>query len=151
MNHDASAGFVPPPYPYDRLDSLVPIASAHDGGVVDLSIGTPCDPPPQSVLDALATSGSERSYPPSIGSVALREAAQRWMKRRFAVDIPAADIGATVGTKEFVVTLPQWMSLRTPSRDTVLYPAVSYPSYAMGASTSRRSQPTMRREPCCCG
>ena len=137
MNHDASAGFVPPPYPYDRLDSLVPIASAHDGGVVDLSIGTPCDPPPQSVLDALATSGSERSYPPSIGSVALREAAQRWMKRRFAVDIPAADIGATVGTKEFVVTLPQWMSLRTPSRDTVLYPAVSYPSYAMGAELAR--------------
>ena len=81
MNHGTSAaGFVPPPYPYDRLDSLVPIASAHDGGVVDLSIGTPCDPPPQSVLDALATSGSERSYPPSIGSVALREAAQRWMR-----------------------------------------------------------------------
>ena len=28
--------------------------------LVDLSIGTPCDPPPASVLAALATSGSER-------------------------------------------------------------------------------------------
>ena len=34
-----SAGFVPPPYPYDRLDRLMPIAQAHDGGVVELSIG----------------------------------------------------------------------------------------------------------------
>ncbi len=137
MSTDAPAGFVPPPYPYDRLDSLVPLASAHDGGLVDLSIGTPCDPPPPAVIDALAASGSERSYPPSIGSVALRDAARRWMQRGFAIDVPATDIGATVGTKEFVVTLPQWMSLRTPTRDTVLYPAVSYPSYAMGAELAR--------------
>jgi succinyldiaminopimelate transaminase len=129
----SARGFVPPAYPYDRLDRLAPTASAHAGGVVDLSIGTPCDPPPQVALDALAGSGAERSYPPSIGSVALREAAQRWISRRFAVEVPASQIGATVGSKEFVATLPQWMKLRTPSRDTVLYPAVSYPSYEMGA------------------
>ncbi len=63
-----AVGFVPPPYPYDRLDTLNPIASALPGGLVDLSIGTPCDPPPQAVLDALANSGTERSYPASIGS-----------------------------------------------------------------------------------
>ncbi len=129
----SAQGFVPPPYPYDRLDRLAPIASAHEGGVVDLSIGTPCDPPPQAALEALASSGSERSYPPSIGTVALREAAQRWILRRFAIEVAADQIGATVGTKEFVATLPQWMRLRTPRRDTVLYPAVAYPTYAMGA------------------
>jgi aspartate/methionine/tyrosine aminotransferase len=32
-----------------------------------------------------------------------------------------------------VATLPQWLKLRTPSRDTVLYPAVAYPTYEMGA------------------
>lgn len=126
-------GFVPPPYPYDRLDRLRPFADAHDGGAVDLSIGTPFDPPPQAVLDALASSGSERSYPPSIGSVAFREAARRWMRRRFDVDVAIGQIGATIGSKEFVATLPQWMQLRDPSRDTVLYPSVSYPSYEMGA------------------
>ena len=126
-------GFVPPPYPYDRLDRLRPLSEAHAGGTVDLSIGTPFDPPPQRVIDALASSGSERSYPASIGSLALREAAQRWMLRRFDVDVPAAQIGASIGTKEFVATLPQWMRLRDPQRDTVLYPAIAYPTYEMGA------------------
>jgi aspartate/methionine/tyrosine aminotransferase len=55
------------------------------------------------------------------------------MGRRFDVEVPAGQIGATIGSKEFVATLPQWMHLRTPSRDTVLYPAISYPSYEMGA------------------
>ena len=127
------SGFVPPPYPYDRLDRLKPITEAHSGGTVDLSIGTPFDPPPAAVIDALSSSGTERSYPPSIGSLPFREAAQRWIRRRFDVEVAAGQIGATIGSKEFVATLPQWMQLRTPSRDTVLYPAVSYPSYEMGA------------------
>ncbi len=42
-------------------------------------------------------------------------------------------IGASIGTKEFVATLPQWMRLRDPQRDTVLYPAIAYPTYEMGA------------------
>ena len=127
------SGFVPPPYPYDRLDRLRPLSEAHAGGTVDLSIGTPFDPPPQHVIDALAASGSERSYPASIGSPAFREAAQRWMRRRFDVEVPVSQIGASIGTKEFVATLPQWLALRTPSRDTVLYPAIAYPTYEMGA------------------
>ena len=127
-------GFVPPPYPYDRLDRLKPLAERFDGGLVDLSIGTPYDPPDEAVLTALASSGTERSYPPSVGSPALRAAAVRWMERRFDVAVPDSQIGAVVGTKEFVGTLPQWLRLRDPSRDTVLYPAVSYPTYAMGAT-----------------
>jgi succinyldiaminopimelate transaminase len=128
-----TTGFVPPPYPYDRLDRLVPIADRHAGGVVDLSIGTPIDAPPPAVVTALSTSDSERGYPASIGSVAFREAAARWIARRFDVDVDADLVGACVGTKEFVGTLPQWLKLRTPDRDTVLYPSVSYPTYAMGA------------------
>jgi aspartate/methionine/tyrosine aminotransferase len=38
-----------------------------------------------------------------------------------------------VGTKEFVATTPHYLKLRTPSRDTVLFPAVAYPTYEMGA------------------
>ena len=66
-------GFRPPPYPYDRLDELKAVADALPGGCVDLSIGTPTDPPPAAVVEALAASGAERGYPPSIGSLATYE------------------------------------------------------------------------------
>ena len=128
-----AGGFVPPPYPYDRLERLVPIAERFHGGAVDLSIGTPMDPPPPAVVAAFSTSGAERGYPQSIGSVAFREAVGRWIERRFAVAVPTTAIGACIGSKEFVGTLPQWLRLRRPDRDTVLYPATSYPTYEMGA------------------
>jgi succinyldiaminopimelate transaminase len=127
------AGFTPPPYPHDRLAGAKAKAEAHDGGMVDLSIGTPCDPPPAPVVEALGSSGAERGYPFSVGSVAYREATARWLGRRLGVEVEIGDLAACVGTKEFVATLPQWLRLRTPPRDTVLYPAVSYPTYAMGA------------------
>jgi succinyldiaminopimelate transaminase len=127
------AGFVPPPYPYDRLDRLAPLARALDGGMVDLSIGTPCDPPPAAVVAMLSASDSERGYPPSIGTDALRSAVRSWLDRRFGIDVPTSQIAACIGTKEFVATTPQYLRLRTPSRDTVLYPAVAYPTYEMGA------------------
>ena len=130
----SSEGFVPPPYPYDRLDRLAQICATHPGGIVDLSIGTPCDPPPAAVLTALATSDSERGYPPSIGTPGLRGAIRHWIDRRFGLDVPVTQIAACVGTKEFVATTPQYLRLRTPSRDTVLYPAVAYPTYEMGAT-----------------
>lgn len=126
--------FVPPPYPYDRLDGLKALASEHEGGIIDLSIGTPCDPPPDAVVTALAQSGAERGYPPSIGTSGFREAAARWMQRRLGVDADPGAIGACVGTKELVAGIPHWLRLRTPTRDTVLYPAISYPSYEMGAT-----------------
>lgn len=126
--------FVPPPYPYDRLDDLKELAAALPGGIVDLSIGTPCDPPPPVVLEALAHSGTERGYPPSIGTPAYREAAAAWMARRLGVVVDPGQVAACVGTKEVVAGLPHWLRLRRPDLDTVLYPAVSYPTYAMGAT-----------------
>lgn len=129
----AAEGFVPPPYPYDRLDRLAKICAAHEGGVVDLSIGTPCDPPPAAVIAALASSNSERGYPPSIGTPDLRRAIVGWVHRRFGLDVTVDQVAACIGTKEMVATTPQYLKLRTPSRDTVLYPAVAYPTYEMGA------------------
>ena len=128
-----TGGFVPPQYPFDRLGPLQALCEQHDGGMVDLSVGTPSDPPPAFVVEALAGSGAERGYPPSIGSVPLRSAASGWFGRRLGVDVPVTQIAACIGTKELVAGLPHWLRLRDPSRDTVLYPAVSYPTYEMGA------------------
>jgi len=127
------APFVPPPYPYERLDRFKPYGDAFEGGLIDLSIGTPFDAPPAAVTEALSTSNTERSYPPSIGTPDLRRAVHRWMGRRFDIDVSPDHVAAAVGTKEFVGTLPQWMKLRSPERDTVLYPEIAYPTYEMGA------------------
>jgi succinyldiaminopimelate transaminase len=124
-----------PPYPYDRVAALGQLAESLPGGVVDCSIGTPNDPPPPAVVAALSGSDSERGYPASIGSPVLREAAAAWLSRRFGLGPVSPDsVAACVGTKELVASVPQMLRLRQPARDTVLYPAVSYPTYAMGAT-----------------
>jgi len=127
------APYVPPPYPYDRLDAYKPLAEAFPGGLVDLSIGTPVDPPPAAAVEALAHSNAERGYPPSIGTLPLRQAVGRWVDRRFGVTVDPAQVGACIGTKEFVASLPLYLKLRRPDRDTVLYPEIAYPTYEMGA------------------
>ena len=128
------AGFRPPPYPYDRLVPLRAEADRLPGGVVDCSIGTPCDPPPAFLASAMADPVAAQGYPPSVGTSDYRAAAARWVERRFGVDLDPADVAACVGTKELVAGVPHWLHLRRPDLDTVLYPAVSYPSYAMGAT-----------------
>ena len=126
--------FDPPPYPYDRLNAARAVAAASFDPVVDLSVGTPFDAPPSAVVAALSASGTERSYPPSVGTARYLDSVVGWFDRRFGVSIEPSAVGATIGSKEFVASLPQFMKLRRPDRDTVLYPAVSYPSYAMGAT-----------------
>jgi succinyldiaminopimelate transaminase len=130
-----TGGFVLPPYPYDKVAALGILAADLPGGVVDCSIGTPCDPPPRAVVAALSSSNSERGYPASAGNADLLAAAAAWLERRFSLPtLPTTSVGACVGTKEMVASVPHILRLRTPERDTVLYPAISYPTYAMGAS-----------------
>jgi succinyldiaminopimelate transaminase len=85
----------------------------------------------RALVDAAA---GATGYPATIGSAAYRAAAAAWIGRRFGCPVTADDIVACVGTKELVASLPRALSLRDPSRDTVLYPAASYPTYAMGAT-----------------
>lgn len=134
MTHPYETPYVPPPYPYDLLDELRSVAQERFGSVIDCSIGAPVDPPTPAVVAALSTSNLERGYPPSVGTPGYREAAARWLQRVTGVDVdPATQIGAAVGTKEFVAMTPHFLRMRMPHRDTILYPEVSYPSYEQGA------------------
>ncbi len=109
-------------------------AAAVPGGILDASVGTPVDPMPAVVLDALAQAApGATGYPATIGSPGFREAAVGWVERRFGCALTPDDVIACIGTKEVVASLPRMLSLRDPSRDTVLYPAVAYPTYEMGA------------------
>jgi succinyldiaminopimelate transaminase len=130
----AGVSFSPPPYPYERLDRLKEVAQHFEGGAIDCSIGTPIDPPPNAVVEALASAAGLRGYPTSAGSPVLRRACAGWLRRRFAVAVDEDQLAVCVGTKEFVATTTGFLHLRSPERDTVLYPAISYPTYAMGAT-----------------
>src|SRR3954453_20730886 len=108
-----AVGFVPPPYPYDRLHALERLADSLPGGVVDCSIGTPCDPGPAVVSPARAAPlDRSMGYPASAGSAALREAATLWIARRYRVALDVSNVGACVGTKELVASLPHFLRLR---------------------------------------
>ena len=126
-------GFVPPPYPFDVPPEVREMAAALPGGAIDLSRGVPCDPVPAVVASALAEPGPARPYPPSVGTPELLDAVVGWCSRRIDVTLEAEQVGACVGTKELVSGLPHLLRLRNPERDTVLHPAVAYPTYAMGA------------------
>jgi succinyldiaminopimelate transaminase len=127
-------GFVPPPYPHDRLDELKEVAGAVPGGLVDCSVGTPVDPMPEVAVRALVDAAAGATgYPATIGSGPYRAAAAAWIARRFGCTVTADHVLACIGTKELVASLPRALSLRDPSRDVVLYPAASYPTYEMGA------------------
>ena len=88
-----------PPYPYDLLEPHKEIAGRHLGGLVDLSVGTPCDHPPQDVVKILSNSKSERSYPKSTGSEEYLNACRAWLTRRLNVKREYSEsIAGCIGT-----------------------------------------------------
>src|ERR1022692_3417244 len=74
-----------PPFPWDALEPAKATAAAHPGGIVDLSVGTPVDPVPRVVRDALAAASDSPGYPAAAGTPALREAAAAWLARQHGV------------------------------------------------------------------
>ena len=129
---------MPPVYPYDKLAELAGLAQRHEGGAVDLSIGTPCDPPPARVLEALAGSGTERGYPSSIGLGGVpRGRTWRGSRAGSGSTPPLWPSRRASGPRSSLPGVPHWLRLRTPGRDTVLCPLLAYPTYEMGAILAR--------------
>ncbi|MFI7588528.1 succinyldiaminopimelate transaminase [Spongisporangium articulatum] len=121
-----------PDFPWNRLAPYGERARAHPGGIVDLSVGTPVDPTPSVVADALRGAANAPGYPQTYGTPALREAVSGWFARRRGV--PALDpdgVLPTVGSKELVAWLPTLLGLGPG--DDVVFPTVAYPTYDVGA------------------
>jgi len=120
------------PYPWDTLAPVVATARSHPGGLVDLSIGTPVDPTPDVVRDALAAASDAHGYPTTHGTSALREAVAGWFARtRGVADLDPEAVLPTVGSKELVGLLPSLLGLGPG--DVVVHPATAYPTYDVGA------------------
>jgi len=128
-----SFGLDLPDYPWEAMAPYVAKASGHPGGAVNLSIGTPVDPTPQLVQDALKAAANAPGYPTVHGTPALREAIAGWFERRRGVSgLDPRNIMPTVGSKELVAWLPLLLGLKPG--DVVVRPKVAYPTYDIGAT-----------------
>ncbi|MBK0419267.1 succinyldiaminopimelate transaminase [Leucobacter sp. CSA1] len=121
-----------PEYPWDAMAPYAEQAAAHPGGALNLSVGSPVDPTPDSVREALAAATDAHAYPATAGTPRLREAIAEWFARRRGVSVEPGAVLPTVGSKELVALLPFLLGLG--SGEAVVFPRISYPSYAMGAA-----------------
>ena len=94
-------------------------------------MGTPVDPVPQVVQDALRAASDTPGYPATHGTRALREAAAGWLARRHGVTVGPDAVLPLIGTKEFIASLPTLLGCG--SGDVVVYPELAYPTYDIGA------------------
>lgn len=108
-------------------------AAGHPDGAVNLSIGTPVDPTPSLIRNALAEASDAHGYPTVHGTEALRQAVVDWFaSRRGVPGLDPRDVMPTVGSKELVAWLPFLLGLT--SGDVVVRPTVAYPTYDIGAT-----------------
>nr|WP_239552094.1 succinyldiaminopimelate transaminase [Brachybacterium muris] len=122
-----------PEFPWDSLASARELAASHADGIVDLSVGTPVDPTPVSVQQALADAADSHGYPTTIGTPALREGIVSFLQRHRAApaELDVQHVLPTIGSKELVAHLPFQLGLGPG--DAVAFPHVAYPTYDIGA------------------
>ncbi|SDT06300.1 succinyldiaminopimelate transaminase [Microterricola viridarii] len=122
-----------PEYPWDQMVPFAERARRHPDGIVDLSIGSPVDPTPAVIRDALAQATDAHAYPQTAGTPALQRAIIEWFERRRGVPgLAERNVLPTVGSKELVALLPFMLGIG--EGDTIVHPRAAYPTYAIGAA-----------------
>ncbi|MFZ4078044.1 MAG: succinyldiaminopimelate transaminase [Microbacteriaceae bacterium] len=108
-------------------------AMEHPDGLIDLSIGSPVDPTPDVVRNALNAATDAHAYPLTTGTPDLSSAIADWFARRRGVTgLSATNVLPTIGSKEFVAWLPFMLGLG--AGDAVVHPRAAYPTYEIGAT-----------------
>ncbi|HET7018838.1 MAG TPA: succinyldiaminopimelate transaminase [Streptosporangiaceae bacterium] len=120
-----------PVFPWDSLEPAKALAAKHPDGIVDLSIGTPVDPVPQVIRDALTAASDSPGYPLTKGTKELRTAAAAWLARRHNVEVSPDAILPSIGSKELIAWLPTLLGCGPG--DAVCFPELAYPTYDIGA------------------
>jgi succinyldiaminopimelate transaminase len=121
-----------PDFPWDHLTTYAERARRHPDGIVDLSVGTPVDATPAVAQVALREAADSPGYPMTVGRVSTRQACIDWLSRRFGVSGLQLDaVLPVIGSKELIASMPTHLGLG--ERDLVVYPALAYPTYEVGA------------------
>lgn len=102
-------------------------AKKYPGGFIDLSQGTPVDPTPTFIQEALTKASNSPSYPLTAGSSQLKDSIRAWATLNLGAT-GEFDVLPVIGSKEFVALLPTFLQSKT-----VLYPKIAYPTYLVGA------------------
>ena len=120
-----------PDFPWDALAPYGQKAKSHPAGIIDLSQGTPVDPTPDFIQQALKESTNSPSYPVTAGTAKLQEAISNWAK-----DVLGASgefsVLPLIGSKELVAWLPTILEAKR-----VLYPEIAYPTYLVGSMIAK--------------
>ena len=90
-------------------------------------MGTPVDPTPDFVQQALIDHSNAPGYPLTIGSPELREAMRNWASNILGAT-GEFDVLPSIGSKEVVANLAFQLESKK-----VLYPEIAYPTYLVGA------------------
>jgi succinyldiaminopimelate transaminase len=121
-----------PDFPWDQITAYADTARAHPDDIVDLSVGTPVDPTPEVVQQALREAADSPGYPTTIGLPETRQACIDWLARRHGVTGLGLDaVLPVIGSKELIASLPTHLGIRPG--DLVVQPRLAYPTYEVGA------------------
>ena len=121
-----------PDFPWDSLREAKKTAQAHPDGLIDLSVGSPVDDTVGSAVAGLDLGSNSPGYPATAGSPELVSAMVSWWRgQRQASAITDVHVLPVIGSKEMVALLPFLLGLS--KGDVVVHPAISYPSYEVGA------------------
>jgi len=121
-----------PEYPWEGLKPFAAKAAAHELGLVDLSVGSPVDPTPAVVQQALIEAANSPGYPRTGGSEEFKQAVVDWYARRRGVaGLKPEQVMPTIGSKELISWLP--ILLGIGPGDVIVQPTVAYTAYIVGA------------------
>jgi LL-diaminopimelate aminotransferase len=125
------------PYVFTTLIEKKRAVEAEGHRVLDLSLGSPDQPMPRSLMDAFQAAVEDTTahgYPAMAGERAFHEAFAGYMARRFgvALDIPA-EVVPTAGAKEALANL---VAAYCEPGDAMLIADVAYPVYERAVAAS---------------
>ena len=137
-----------PPYVFEQVNKLKATARSEGRDIIDLGMGNPDLPTPQSIVDKLVETVQDprtHRYSSSKGIPGLRKAQANYYARRFGVKLdPDTQIVATLGSKEGFANMAQAI---TAPGDVILCPDPSYPIHAFGFIMSGGVIRSMQVEP----